>query len=152
MVTFYRTTMVYLIGLDPHSGDHITPDIIFVIIEIDWDKTSLFDLKRRGVNQRHFEWWKWGTTSNPRYSSDLDDIALIQISLSTSTIQILSPILVNVWKVAVFFQSSFSTGCKGTRLMMDKWVDGVGLMQLRPISSSVISFCQCQNLFLLVGM
>ena len=37
-------------------GDHITLDIILVKIEIDWDKTSLFDLKWHGVNPRHFEW------------------------------------------------------------------------------------------------
>jgi len=47
------------------------------MIEINWDKTSLFDLKCCGVNSRHFEWVGWGITSNPRYSSDLDDIALI---------------------------------------------------------------------------
>ena len=26
-------------------GDHITPNLVFVMIEIDWDKTSLLDLK-----------------------------------------------------------------------------------------------------------
>ena len=88
-------------------GDHITPDLVFVMIEIDWDKTSLFDLKCRGVNPRHFEWVGWGTTSNPRYSSDLNDIVLIQLPLSIITLQLLSPILVNVWKVAFFLQSSF---------------------------------------------
>jgi len=31
-------------------GDHITPDIVFVMIEIDLDKASLFNLKCRGVN------------------------------------------------------------------------------------------------------
>ena len=31
-------------------GDHITQDPFFIIIEIDWDKTSLFDFKYRGVN------------------------------------------------------------------------------------------------------
>ena len=25
------------------NGDHIMPDLVFEIIEIDWDKTSLFD-------------------------------------------------------------------------------------------------------------
>ena len=35
-------------------GDHITSDIVFVIIEIDWDETSLFGLKCRGVNPWHF--------------------------------------------------------------------------------------------------
>jgi len=28
-------------------GDHITSDLVFVMIEIDWDKTSLSDLKGR---------------------------------------------------------------------------------------------------------
>jgi len=28
-------------------GDHITPYLVFVMIEIEWDKTSLFDLKCR---------------------------------------------------------------------------------------------------------
>jgi len=31
-------------------GDHVTPNLVFVMIETDWDKTSSFDLKCRGVN------------------------------------------------------------------------------------------------------
>jgi len=31
-------------------GDHITPDIVFIVVEIDWDRILLFDLKCRGVN------------------------------------------------------------------------------------------------------
>jgi len=34
----------------------ITSDLIFVMIEIDWDKTLLFDLKCHGFNPGHFEW------------------------------------------------------------------------------------------------
>jgi len=59
-------------------------------------------------------------TSNPRYLSDLDNITLIQLSLSTITLQLLSPILVNVWKVALFLQSSCSAGVEETYLTTDK--------------------------------
>ena len=73
------------------------------MIEIDdWEKTSFFDLKYRGVNPRRFELVGVGTTSNPKYLSDLDDIVLIQLSLFTITLQLLSLILVNAWKVAPF--------------------------------------------------
>ena len=68
--TYYDLTHIH--------GDHITPDIVLVKIEIDWDKAPLFDIKCR-VNPRHFEWVRVGTTSNPIYSSDLDNIALIQL-------------------------------------------------------------------------
>jgi len=42
--------------LTHNHGDHITPDIVFVMNEIDRDKTSLFDFKCRRVNPWHFEW------------------------------------------------------------------------------------------------
>ena len=41
-------------------GDHIIPDLVFVMIEIDWDNTSLFDLKCCGVNPGYFEWVEVG--------------------------------------------------------------------------------------------
>ena len=89
-------------------GDHITPNLVLTMIEIDWNKTSLFDLKYCEINPRHFEWVEVGIISNPRFSHSLDDIALIQLSLSTITLQLLFPILVNVWKVAFFSNRLFS--------------------------------------------
>ena len=69
----------------------------------------------------------------------MDDITLIKLPLFTITLQFLSSILVNVRKVDVHFRSSFPADCERTQLTTDKWVDGVGLMQLRSISSPVIS-------------
>ena len=79
--------------------------------------------------QYTFNWWRWGIISNPRFSQSLDDIALIQLSLSihnhfTTLVSNLGELV----KVAVLLQSSFSAGGEGTHLTTNKWVDGVGLM------------------------
>jgi len=42
--------MAYLVDLTHIHGEQITPDIVFIMIKIYWDKTLLFDLKFRGVN------------------------------------------------------------------------------------------------------
>jgi len=47
------------------------------MIETDWDKTSLFDLKCCGVNPKHFEWVEVGYNLYPRFSHSLDDITMI---------------------------------------------------------------------------
>ena len=48
MVTFLSNNHDLPNKLTPVHGDQITLDIIRIMIEIDWDKTLLFDLKCRG--------------------------------------------------------------------------------------------------------
>jgi len=50
MVIFCRTIIVYFIWLNSH-----------IMIEINWDKALLLDLKCRGVNPWHLEWVGWNT-------------------------------------------------------------------------------------------
>jgi len=45
---------------------------------------------------------RWSTAFNLRFSSDLDDIVLVQLSLSTIILQFVFLILMNVRKVALF--------------------------------------------------
>jgi len=56
------------------------------MIETDWDKILLFDLKCCGVNPYTLNGWGVGIFSNPRFSHSLDNIVLIQLSLSTITL------------------------------------------------------------------
>jgi len=132
MVTFCRTVMVYQYNLTNIFGDHITSYIIFVMIEIDWDKTSLCDLKWR--ESIHDTLNGWGREQ-----------PLIQDVHTTWTILHWYSFHCPQLPYNSYLQfsdcmedSTFSPiGCEGTHLTTNKWVDPVWLIQLRPTSSLV---------------
>jgi len=87
-----------------------SPDLIY---KIKVDRTRHRCFTSRDVELIHdtlYE-WGWSTTFNPSFSVILDDIALIQLLLSTITLQFLFPILVNMRKVIVLLQSLTYSGC-----------------------------------------
>jgi len=75
-----------------------------------------------------------GNNLYPSFSFTLDDTASI---IHNHLIVLISNLGEHV-EGCSSSQSYFSVGCEET-LTMDKWVDGVALMQLRPTLSHVIS-------------
>jgi len=88
--------MVYLYNLTHVHGNHITPDFGLVKIKADRNKTSFFTLRNGELIHDILYGWGWGIVFNPSLSVTLDDTALILLSLSTITLQLLSLNVVNV--------------------------------------------------------